>query len=338
MRSPSFRCRAALCAVRRGPGGSQWVSALPTQVQAPQSEAVAPGAARYCAPCSCGCGRQRGQGSLRCLSLCLRCVASATASGTGHCPARTPPNAVPWVCPEKDTFLSGQLLVVGRRPSGSNWANEISRDEVPRARCERSAERRLREVGGGAAGGGYFWSCARYSCGAHARGFRKRSILRLWFMTEGCVWPRRKPVGVGTAERRQQVEPGTARPVPLQTRSRGCVLRRIRSCQASSWGSEGDGVVSTGRTRLVEMKCLERGVGEAPKGACGRQAGVRREAGTSGLVPVTLAGHMPEFSANGASGASPSGGESATPIINPQSILRIRRPWLLQSMAAKGRR
>ena len=211
MRSPSFRCRAALCAVRRGPGGSQWGSALPTQVQAPQSEAVAPGAARYCAPCSCGCGRQRGQGSLRCLSLCLRCVASATASGTGHCPARTPPNAVPWVCPEKDTFLSGQLLVVGRRPSGSNWANEISRDEVPRARCERSAERRLREAGGGAAGGGYFWPCARYSCGAHARGFRKRSILRLWFMTEGCVWPRRKPVGVGTADRRQQVAPGPAR-------------------------------------------------------------------------------------------------------------------------------
>ena len=97
-------------------------------------------------------------------------------------------------------------------------------------------------------------------------------------------------------------------------------------------------MVPTGRTRLVEMKCLERGVSEAPKGACGRQAGVRREAGTSGLVPVTLAGHMPEFSANGASGASPSGGESATPIINPQSILRIRRPWLLQSMAAKGRR
>ena len=128
----------------------------------------------------------RGQGSLRCLSLCLRCVASATASGTGHCPARTPPNAVPWVCPEKDTFLSGQLLVVGRRPSGSNWANEISRDEVPRARCERSAERRLREAGGGAAGGGYFWPCARYSCGAHARVFRKRSIRSL---------PQRRRVG-----------------------------------------------------------------------------------------------------------------------------------------------
>ena len=100
---------------------------------------------------------------------------------------------------------------VRRRRGGSNWANEISRDEVPRARCGRSAERRLREAGGGAAGGGYFWPCARYSCGAHARGFRKRSILRLWFMTEGGVWPRRKPVGVGTADRRQQVAPGPAR-------------------------------------------------------------------------------------------------------------------------------
>ena len=55
-------------------------------------------------------------------------------------------------------------------------------------------------------------------------------------------------------------------------------------------------MVPTERTRLVEMKCLERGVSEAPKGACGRQAGVRREAGTSGFVPVTLVGHMPESS------------------------------------------
>ena len=75
---------------------------------------------------------------------------------------------------------------VRRRRGASNWANEISRDEVPRARCGRSAERRLREAGGGAAGGGYFWPCARYSCGAHARGFRKRSIRSL---------PQRRRVG-----------------------------------------------------------------------------------------------------------------------------------------------
>ena len=38
------------------------------------------------------------------------------------------------------------------------------------------------------------------------------------------------------------------------------------------------------------------------------------------------------------SGASPSGGESAMPTNNPQKILRIRRPWPLQFMAANGRR
>ena len=78
-------------------GGSKWQSALPT-----------------------GCGRQRGQGSLRRLQLCLPRLAPAAASGTGHCPARTLSNAFPWVRPEKDTFRSIQFLVVGRRQGGFN--------------------------------------------------------------------------------------------------------------------------------------------------------------------------------------------------------------------------
>ena len=45
--------------------------------------------------------------------------------------------------------------------------------------------------------------------------------------------------------RREQVEPGTARPLPFLTRSRGCVLRRIRSYPASFWWSEGDRAVPT---------------------------------------------------------------------------------------------
>ena len=70
--------------------------------------------------CPTGYGRQRGQGSLRCLSLCLRCVAPAAATGSGHCPARTPSNAVPWVRSEKDTFLLGQLLVSAGKQGDSN--------------------------------------------------------------------------------------------------------------------------------------------------------------------------------------------------------------------------
>ena len=45
--------------------------------------------------------------------------------------------------------------------------------------------------------------------------------------------------------RREQVEPGTARPLPFLTRSGGCVLRRIRSYPASFWWSEGDWAVPT---------------------------------------------------------------------------------------------
>ena len=51
--------------------------------------------------------------------LCLRCAASAGASGTGHCPALTLSNAVLWFGSEEDTFLASQLLVVGRRRGSS---------------------------------------------------------------------------------------------------------------------------------------------------------------------------------------------------------------------------
>ena len=86
-----------------------------------------------------------------------------------------------------------------------------------------------------------------------------------------------------------------ARPLPFLTRSCGSVLRKIRSCRASSWWSEGDGVVPTGRTRLVEMKCLKRGVGEAPKGACGRQAGCGGRRVLLALCPLLLWGTCPRF-------------------------------------------
>ena len=66
------------------------------------------------------CRPPKGPGELATPVLCLRCAASAGASGTGHCPALTLSNAVPWVRSEKDTFLSGQLLVVGRRQGGFN--------------------------------------------------------------------------------------------------------------------------------------------------------------------------------------------------------------------------
>ena len=81
----------------RPPRGSKWQSARPT-----------------------GCGRQRDQGSFRYLPLCLHCLAPAAASGTGHCLALTPPNAVPWVRSEMDTFLSIQLLVSAGKRDGSN--------------------------------------------------------------------------------------------------------------------------------------------------------------------------------------------------------------------------
>ncbi len=130
------------------------------------SQKRAPGAALYCAM-QPRRGRQRGQGSLRCLPIYLRCAASAAASGTGHCP----------------------VAANGRRQN------------------------------------------------------------------------RRQRVAVGPADR-QQLEPGIAR----------------QSNFGGVWGS------------------------------------AKR------------------------SGASPSGGESAMPTNNPQKILRIRRPWPLQFMAANGRR
>ena len=49
-------------------------------------------------------------GELAILVLCLPCLASAVASGTGHCPALTLSNAVPWGRPEMDTFLTSQFL------------------------------------------------------------------------------------------------------------------------------------------------------------------------------------------------------------------------------------
>ena len=92
-------------------GGSRWVSALPTQ----QSQALRitiRNADRLRPP--------KGPGELAMPVLCLRCVAPAAASGTGPCPALTLSNAVPWVRPEKDTFLPSQFLVVGKRRGDSN--------------------------------------------------------------------------------------------------------------------------------------------------------------------------------------------------------------------------
>ena len=92
-------------------GGSRWVSALPTQE--PQALRITiRNADRLWPP--------KGPGELAMPVLCLRCEAPAAASGTGHCPALTPPNAVPWFSSEKDTFLSGQLLAVRKRWGDSN--------------------------------------------------------------------------------------------------------------------------------------------------------------------------------------------------------------------------
>ena len=66
------------------------------------------------------CRPPKGPGELAMPVLCLRCVAPAAASGTGPCPALTLSNAVPWFGSEVDTFLSNQLLVVGRRLGASN--------------------------------------------------------------------------------------------------------------------------------------------------------------------------------------------------------------------------
>ena len=64
---------------------------------------------------------------------------------------------------------------------------------------------------------------------------RQRDQGSLRCLSYACVaWPPR-----------QQVEPGPARPLPLQTRSRGSVLRGMHSWQASFWWVLGDGLVST---------------------------------------------------------------------------------------------
>ena len=124
-------------------------------------------------------------------------------------------------------------------------------------------------------------------------------------------------------------------PLPFLTRSRGCVLRKIRFCQASFWWSEGDGVVPTERTRLVEIKCLGQGLGEAPKGACGRQAGLRREvtpgAAFADLVRRPRILHkrkirelqsmVPEFVLESAGAGGAGHSPSAMPTINPQETL-----------------
>ena len=44
----------------------------------------------------------------------------ALAVGTGHCPARTLSNVFLWFGSEKDTLLSGQLLVSAGRRCNSN--------------------------------------------------------------------------------------------------------------------------------------------------------------------------------------------------------------------------
>ena len=106
-------------------GGSRWVSALPTQ----QSQALRitiRNADRLRPP--------KGPGELAMPVLCLRCVASAAASGTGHCPALTLSNAVLWFASEVDTFLAIQLLVGAGRRGQLQLNHEISRKVVPRAR------------------------------------------------------------------------------------------------------------------------------------------------------------------------------------------------------------
>ena len=66
------------------------------------------------------CRPPKEPGELATPGLCLRCAASAGASGTGHCPALTLSNAVPWFSSEVDTSLSSQFLVVGMKRGSSN--------------------------------------------------------------------------------------------------------------------------------------------------------------------------------------------------------------------------
>ena len=82
----------------------------------PRRQQVAVGTADQAQPA----GRQRDQGSLRCLSYA--CVAWPPRQQVEPGTARplTLSNAVPWVRSERDTFRSNQLLVVGRRRGASN--------------------------------------------------------------------------------------------------------------------------------------------------------------------------------------------------------------------------
>ena len=58
-------------------------------------------------------------------------VASAAASGTGHCPALTLSNAVLWFASEVDTFLAIQLLVGAGRRGQLQLNHEISSLQLP---------------------------------------------------------------------------------------------------------------------------------------------------------------------------------------------------------------
>ena len=65
-------------------------------------------------------GCQRDQGSLRRLSYARIAWPPRQQAEPGTARPLTPPNAVPWVRPEKDTSLSSQLLVGAGRRGDSN--------------------------------------------------------------------------------------------------------------------------------------------------------------------------------------------------------------------------
>ena len=106
--------------VQAQPAGRQWPPSRPTQAQAAKRKTETSSAARYCARCSNGCGRQRDQGSVRRLSYARIAWPPRQQVEPGTARPLTLSNAVPWVRSERDTFRSNQLLVVGRRRGASN--------------------------------------------------------------------------------------------------------------------------------------------------------------------------------------------------------------------------
>ena len=107
-------------------GGSGWNRALPGQRKQPGAGSacsVRSGSLMCCAVLHAMQQRlqpPKGPGELATHVLWLRCLTPAEASGTGHCPALTLSNAVPWFSSEVDTSLSSQFLVVGMKRGSSN--------------------------------------------------------------------------------------------------------------------------------------------------------------------------------------------------------------------------